>query len=1033
MKSQRHHIRNITLMAVFVALLSLGLPEILKADSLPNTNVPAGFSLASVASGFVEPTTAQFAPDGRIFVAQKDGTIKVVKNGQVLAQPFYTTAKVNNYVDRGLLGMTLDPNFATNHYIYLLFTYDNQPGNNAAPKTGRLLRITANGDVAAAGSEQIILGTTIGTATQPSCENYPANTNCIPADGLSHGPDTILFGPDGKLYVSVGDSASYDDVDVKAFRAQNLDSLSGKILRLNPDGTAPADNPFYTGNPNDNRSKVYAYGLRNPFRFGIRESDGVLVVGDVGWSTEEEVNVVFPGANFGWPCFEGNDVQNGAGGTLAYKDQTQCQAFYANPPDTLSFPKFTYPHPPSSAIVGGAFYTGDNYPAQYKGKFFFGDYAKDQIYTMAFDQNDDMVPGSNTTFASNAAGPVSFFTGPDGDLYYVGIITGEIYHIAYSTGNQAPTALAAADKTYGGLPLSVAFTSAGSFDPDGDALTYTWNFGDGSPITDEPNPTHQYLAPGTYTATLSVADGHDHTSTKTVTIYPGASAPVITIVGPADATVANVGQTINFSGSALDALEGVLPGSKLHWDVVIQHCPLDSCHTHTLMSVDGAAGSFVFPAHDGPFYVQLTLKATNSIGIVSTKTVTVYPAGQKITHAMQFNGINDYATGAKPADFKLQKFTVEAMVKTLTTGANGGEVISQGDNWALRVIPNGGVAFAFANGDGWQYFAADNAQVKDGLWHHIAATKTAANIKLYVDGAVVLDEPTTAAIDYKYGTDLVVGRHGTGDDQFYFNGAIDELRVWSAPRTDAQITEYHSQTLPGSLTGSLVAYYKADDGTGTAVNDLSTTAAHKLTFTNGAGWTAGAPLSDPAAAPAITTLTDAFTGTTLNTTKWAKFGTASQTTQNNVLTITPKANATGYYGVTSKQFYELKNNAVYVKVPQTTTGGVAAETQLVVELDAKNRVVIMRGKSGLVLRRTINGVNSDTTISYSATNMLWWRIREASGKVYLDTSANGTTWTNRRSFDKPFDLSQVKVSLSAGTTAAIAKPGAAKFDNLNLP
>ena len=233
-------------------------------------------------------------------------------------------------MDRGLLGMTLDPNFATNHYVYLLYTYDNQPGNNAAPKTGRLLRITANGDTALAGSAASHSRRYNRDATQPSCENYPVNTNCIPADSLSHGPDSVLFGTDGKLYITIGDSSNYNDVDIKAFRAQNLDSLSGKVLRINPDGTAPTDNPFYTGNPNDNKSKVYASGLRNPFRLSIREADGLIVVGDVGWSTWEEVNVVFPGANFGWPCYEGNEQQNGAGGTAAYKDQAACQQMYSD-------------------------------------------------------------------------------------------------------------------------------------------------------------------------------------------------------------------------------------------------------------------------------------------------------------------------------------------------------------------------------------------------------------------------------------------------------------------------------------------------------------------------------------------------------------------------------------------------------------------------------------------------------------------------------------------------------------------------------
>jgi glucose/arabinose dehydrogenase len=1023
--------RRKTAVITFLGLLvtSLGISQMVAADSLPNTGVPAGFSINSVAEGFDMPTVAQFAPDGRIFVAQKDGVIKIVKNGQTLAQPFYVTPKVNNYVDRGLLGMTLDPNFASNHYVYLFYTYDNQPGVNAAPKTGRLIRVTASGDTAIAGSEQVILGTTVGTSAKPSCENYAVTTDCIPADGLSHGPDTVLFGPDGKLYVSIGDSASYDNVDMKAFRAQNLDSLSGKILRINPDGTAPADNPFYTGNPSDNKSKVYAYGLRNPFRFSIRD-DGVIVVGDVGWSLWEEVNVVFPGANFGWPCYEGNEQQNGTGGgTGTYKDLAACQQMYAAPPDALSLPKLTYPHPPGSAIVGGTFYDGTNYPAEYQGRYFYGDYAKNQVYALQLDGNDDLVPGSNMTFANNAGGPVSFFKGPDGDLYYVGIITGAIYHLAYSTGNQAPTAFAAANKTYGPAPLTVDFTSAGSFDPEGDPLTYAWNFGDGT-TSNEVNPTHTYTANGTYTATLTVEDTAGNASTKTVLIYPGASAPTVTITSPTNMSAANAGDTINLAGSATDTKDGAMPGNKLHWNVVIQHCPLDSCHAHTVTSFDGATGSFAFPAHDGPFYIQIALSTTNSIGLTTTKTINVYPVGQKITSALQFDGINDYAKSANPADFKLQQFTVEAMVKTFSTGANGSEVISQGDNWSMRVLPSGGIAFAYANGSFWEYFAAESAQVKDGLWHHIAATKTSTGVKLYVDGAPVLNEADMLPIEYKYGADLVVGAHGTYDDQFYFNGAIDELRVWTTPRTDAQIAQYRSQTLPTGTTG-LTAYYKADEGTGTTAKDSSVAGTHTLSFVNGANWTAGAPLSDPPTTPGVNTIKDTFTGTTLDAAKWTKFGTASRTVQNGDLTISPATSGTGWHGITSKATYELKNNAVFVEVPKTTNGNVPAETQLVLEKDANNRVLVIRSIYGMVFRSVVNGAFTDTGVAYNATNMRWWRIRETTGKVYFETSADATTWTVRRTINDPFDLSKVKVLLDAGTYQSTSNPGTAKFDNLN--
>ncbi|MDF2461026.1 MAG: hypothetical protein K0S68_429, partial [Candidatus Saccharibacteria bacterium] len=207
------------------------------AESLPNTGAPQGFALTKVTGGLFGGVAAQFAPDGRIFVAQKDGTVKIYKNGQVLPTPFYTVQNVNNYVDRGLLGLTLDPNFAVNGYVYLLFTYDNNPSNIAGPKTGRLIRVTAQGDTAVPGSERVLLGTNVGNSVQTSCNDFAVTSDCLAADSLSHAPGSVLFGPDGKLYVTVGDGAGYDDLDMDALRSQYMDSLAGKILRINSDGT----------------------------------------------------------------------------------------------------------------------------------------------------------------------------------------------------------------------------------------------------------------------------------------------------------------------------------------------------------------------------------------------------------------------------------------------------------------------------------------------------------------------------------------------------------------------------------------------------------------------------------------------------------------------------------------------------------------------------------------------------------------------------------------------------------------------------
>src|SRR5918911_1994045 len=230
-----------------------------------------------------QPTGLTFAPDGRIFIWQKSGVVRIFKNGALLPTPFIDLQpRVNIVNDRGLLGLALDPNFATNGYVYLLYTYEEGGDpNNAGPKTARLTRVTtnpSNPDVALTNSEVVILGS-LGT---PPCSNYPAGSDCIPSDSKSHTVGTLRFGADGKLFVGIGDGAGYADTDVLALRAQDLNSYSGKILRINRDGSAPGDNPFNDGT-NSIRSKVYSYGLRNPYRFSLHPVTGEVYLGDVGW------------------------------------------------------------------------------------------------------------------------------------------------------------------------------------------------------------------------------------------------------------------------------------------------------------------------------------------------------------------------------------------------------------------------------------------------------------------------------------------------------------------------------------------------------------------------------------------------------------------------------------------------------------------------------------------------------------------------------------------------------------------------------
>jgi len=265
--------------------------------------LPSGFETSVVASGFNQPTTIAFTGDGRIFVAEKTGTVRVIKNGTLLPTPLITLSDVNSYGDRGLIGMAVDPSFSSNGYLYLSYTYENTPGTAfSGIKTARVIRVTVVGDTADESSKIILVGSVGGNIATPSCDNFAVTSDCIASDAPSHTIGGMRFGPDGKLYVATGDGAHFDYADTRSLRAQNLDSLAGKVLRINKDGTAPTDNPFYNGNINSNRSKVYAYGFRNMFRFNFRPTNNALYGGDVGWSSFEEINKVTAGGNYGWPC-----------------------------------------------------------------------------------------------------------------------------------------------------------------------------------------------------------------------------------------------------------------------------------------------------------------------------------------------------------------------------------------------------------------------------------------------------------------------------------------------------------------------------------------------------------------------------------------------------------------------------------------------------------------------------------------------------------------------------------------------------------
>jgi|GEM_PF-1350593 len=440
------------------------------------TVIPDGFDVEFVTKGLTRPTAMAFAPDGRVFVAEKSGSVRIFSADFVLDDtPFITLTDVNDFGDRGLIGIALDPDFANNGYVYLAYTYENNPGDYEGEKTARVVRFTESGGQAVSGSATVILGNVGGDSNAPSCADYPSGSDCVASDSSSHSIGGMRFGPDGKLYVSTGDGAQFVIADEHAFRAQDLDHLSGKILRINPDGSGPSDNPFYTGNSTDNESKVYAYGFRNPYRFNFDPVTGLLVVADVGWGEKEEFDVVDAGGNYGWPCREGTLQTSG------YDTFPGCPL--SGP---VEEPDYEYDHvdvgdQKIGVITGGAFAASSAYPASFRGSYTFADAAFGWIKSASF--NGDTLQ-SVDDFAEDVPFPVEFVTGNDGLIYLLTHYSGEIRRIVYDGDVNAIDAVINADTTVGVAPLTVQFDGT---DSDG-AQSYAWNFDDGSSaVSVDPN------------------------------------------------------------------------------------------------------------------------------------------------------------------------------------------------------------------------------------------------------------------------------------------------------------------------------------------------------------------------------------------------------------------------------------------------------------------------------------------------------------------------------------------------------------------
>jgi PKD repeat protein len=284
-----------------------------------------------------------------------------------------------------------------------------------------------------------------------------------------------------------------------------------------------------------------------------------------------------------------------------------------------------------SAAVGGAFYTGSLYPAEYQGAYFWGDFARRELKTLRTDASDALVPGSVTDFASEADGPVAIEMGPDGRIYYLAITTNELRRIEFTAGNTPPTANASATPTAGNAPLTVSFSSTGSLDPDGDPITFEWSFGDGTPNASGASVQHTYTANGTYVATLTVRDNNSGVGTDTVTITVGNLPPIPTITTPAASLLYKVGDVISYSGSATNQPGDGVPGFTLSWQIVQHHCPGGACHTHPVQSGSGSGGSFTVLDHGDESHFEIILTAIDPGGLSNTVSRTIQPQTVQLT------------------------------------------------------------------------------------------------------------------------------------------------------------------------------------------------------------------------------------------------------------------------------------------------------------------------------------------------------------------------------------------------------------------
>lgn len=639
---------------------------------------PSGFVDEQISDGWNIPVGLTFDKQGRMYVWEKAGKVFMVENGVKNALPIIDISKeVLDFNDHGLNGVALDPDFLNNGYIYLLYAakrhyvlyfgtpgYDTTNADGFKTTIGRLTRYTLNKadgfKTFNESSRKVLLGESISTG--------------IPILVDNHGVGSLVFGKDGTLLVTAGDAALAseppsddtknpwfleaistgiitDDQNVNAYRSQVLSSLNGKMLRIDPaTGNGVSSNPFYEpNNPRSAHSRIWAYGLRNPFRFEIQPNTGstnpadgnpgTIFAGDVGWSHREEINIISKGGqNFGWPSFEGISYTNDSYMEPTYKPVNPvlpivewrgplAQALVNGEVYGVGSAQFKGNSFTGNASIGGVFYSLSAFPEAYRNLYFQGDY---QGWVKAFRLDEKNNPVEVIDFTERV-NPTCFAVNPvDGGIYYVSYLypdSHEVRRISYSpNANLRPVIVAEATPIYGTSPLTVNFKASDSKDPENGPLGFFWDFGDGQ-NSNLANPSHTYIAvstePQIFKASLRVTDNAGKSDTKAFDIYVNNTPPKIISTSIDKINLFDNAKdfAVNLSADVTDKEQTEL---AYQWLVVLHH----DQHTHFVTSFRKPEGQVTLgqvPCDSQTYFYRVSLTVTDPLGLSATYDKDIKP------------------------------------------------------------------------------------------------------------------------------------------------------------------------------------------------------------------------------------------------------------------------------------------------------------------------------------------------------------------------------------------------------------------------